>query len=64
MTQDKDYLTRQVCDLTNKLAYSEERLQRQTAELDDMKRAREELFEKYVSSRYQLILFGHERGSL
>ena len=51
MTQDKDYLTRQVCDLTNKLAYSEERLQRQTAELDDMKRAREELFEKYVSSR-------------
>lgn len=52
MTQDKDYLTRQVCELTNKLAYAEERLQRQTTELDDVKKGREELFEKYVSSRF------------
>jgi len=51
INQDKDYLTRQVCELTNKLAYSEERLQRLTAEVDEVKRAREELFEKYVSSR-------------
>ncbi|XP_067948432.1 progesterone-induced-blocking factor 1-like isoform X2 [Watersipora subatra] len=52
-TQDKEYLTRQVCDMTNKLAHAEERMTRQIAEIDEIKTSREQLFEKYVSSRDQ-----------
>ncbi|CAC5423073.1 PIBF1 [Mytilus coruscus] len=53
LKQDKDYLTKQVSDLTNRCTYAEEKLQQINAQLDDAKRSREEMYEKYVSSRDQ-----------
>ncbi|XP_055893566.1 progesterone-induced-blocking factor 1-like [Biomphalaria glabrata] len=53
LRQDKDYLTRQHSDINNKLAYSEEKLQQLNRQLEDAKLAREEMYEKYVSSRDQ-----------
>jgi progesterone-induced-blocking factor 1 len=51
LKQDKDYLTKQVSDQTNRCTYAEEKLQSISAQLDDAKRSREEMYEKYVSSR-------------
>lgn len=53
LKQDKDYLTKQVSDQTNRCTYAEEKLQQVNAQLDDAKRSREEMYEKYVSSRDQ-----------
>eukprot|EP00058_Branchiostoma_floridae_P026016 XP_002611506.1 hypothetical protein BRAFLDRAFT_117194 [Branchiostoma floridae] len=51
LRQDKDYLTKQSNDLGSKMTFNEERLQQLTVQLDDAKRAREEMYEKYVASR-------------
>ncbi|KAI8510465.1 Progesterone-induced-blocking factor 1 [Branchiostoma belcheri] len=51
LRQDKDYLTKQTNDLGSKMTFNEERLQQLTVQLDDAKRAREEMYEKYVASR-------------
>lgn len=51
LKQDKEYLTKQVSDLTNRCTYAEEKVQQSGHELEDAKRAREEMYEKYVSSR-------------
>ncbi|XP_038055854.1 progesterone-induced-blocking factor 1-like [Patiria miniata] len=51
LRQDKDYLHRQLNDLTGKHDHSESRLRDTTADLENAKRAREELYEKYVESR-------------
>ena len=37
---------------TNKLAYAEERLLSSQADLDNAKTSREDLYDKYVESRY------------
>jgi progesterone-induced-blocking factor 1 len=55
LKQDKEYLTKQVSDLTNRCTYAEEKTQQSGHELEDAKRAREEMYEKYVSSRYAEI---------
>ena len=51
LKQDKEYLTRQVADLANRAAFSEEKIQQLNLQLDDAKRSREEMYDKYVSSR-------------
>lgn len=51
LRQDKDYLNRQVTDLTHRTAFCEEKLQQVNMQLDDAKKAREEMYEKYVESR-------------
>ena len=51
MRQDKDYLHRQMSDLSLKYNHVEERLQQTNTDLENMKRAREDLYEKYVESR-------------
>ncbi|XP_066286354.1 progesterone-induced-blocking factor 1-like [Branchiostoma lanceolatum] len=51
LRQDKDYLSKQTNDLGSKMTFNEERLQQLTVQLDDAKRAREEMYEKYVASR-------------
>lgn len=52
LKQDKEYLTRQVSDLNNKLTFNEERQQQLSRQVDDAKLSREEMYEKYVASRY------------
>ncbi|XP_050416944.1 progesterone-induced-blocking factor 1 [Patella vulgata] len=49
--QDKDYLSRQICDVSNKSSYTEEKLEQLNRQLEDAKRAREEMYDKYVTSR-------------
>ncbi|KAJ8028167.1 Progesterone-induced-blocking factor 1 [Holothuria leucospilota] len=51
LRQDKEYLQRQLNDLMSKYQHSEEKLQGTTTDLENAKRAREELYEKYVESR-------------
>ncbi|PIK46344.1 putative progesterone-induced-blocking factor 1 isoform X1 [Apostichopus japonicus] len=51
LVQDKDYLQRQLRDVTSKYQHCEEKLQSLTSDLENAKRSREELYEKYVESR-------------
>jgi len=51
LKQDKGYLTRQCADAGNRQQFAEEKLVQLNLQLDDAKRAREEMYEKYVSSR-------------
>eukprot|EP00057_Strongylocentrotus_purpuratus_P033656 XP_792266.3 PREDICTED: progesterone-induced-blocking factor 1 isoform X1 [Strongylocentrotus purpuratus] len=51
LTQDNGYFSKQSSDVSNKLAYAEERLLTVQADLDHAKRSREELYEKYIESR-------------
>ncbi|KAH3824440.1 hypothetical protein DPMN_126276 [Dreissena polymorpha] len=53
LKQDKDYLTRQTADIANRLQFSEEKMAQFNIQLDDAKRSREEMYEKYVTSREQ-----------
>ncbi|KAK3100601.1 hypothetical protein FSP39_022354 [Pinctada imbricata] len=53
LKQDKDYLSKQVSDLNNRCTYAEEKVMSVNIEIEDAKRAREEMYEKYVSSRDQ-----------
>lgn len=57
LKQDKDFLTKQTSDLSNKLSYAEERLRQSNEQLDRAKMSREELYEKYVASRYMIGSF-------
>lgn len=52
LRQDKDYLTRQANDNQQKYFLAEEKLVRLENSLDELKRAKEELYEKYISSRF------------
>ena len=59
LQQDKDFFSRQVTDLHNKLLYTEERAVQSAEQLEKAKQAREELYDKYVASKlesYHLIL--------
>lgn len=52
LRQDKDYLSRQANDNQQKYFLAEEKLVRLENSLDELKRAKEELYEKYISSRF------------
>ncbi|XP_014422439.2 progesterone-induced-blocking factor 1 isoform X2 [Camelus ferus] len=49
--EDKEYLNRQNMELSVRFAHEEDRLERLHAQLEETKKAREEMYEKYVTSR-------------
>ena len=51
LTQDKDYLARQLAEQGGKASHAEERLLQINDQLERAKQAREELYDKYVASR-------------
>uniref|UniRef100_A0A8C4UGN8 Progesterone immunomodulatory binding factor 1 n=1 Tax=Falco tinnunculus TaxID=100819 RepID=A0A8C4UGN8_FALTI len=51
LQKDKDYLNHQNMELSVRRAHEEDRLERLQIQLEDTKRAREEMYEKYVASR-------------
>lgn len=51
LQKDKDYLNRQNMELSVRCAHEEDRLERLHIQLEDAKKAREEMYEKYVTSR-------------
>nr|XP_019593735.1 PREDICTED: progesterone-induced-blocking factor 1 isoform X1 [Rhinolophus sinicus] len=51
LQKDKEYLNRQNMELSVRCAHEEDRLERLQAQLEETKRAREEMYEKYVTSR-------------
>ncbi|NXP77412.1 PIBF1 factor, partial [Ramphastos sulfuratus] len=51
LQKDKDYLNRQNTELSVRCAHEEDRLERLQIQLEDAKKAREEMYEKYVASR-------------
>ncbi|KAK3597678.1 hypothetical protein CHS0354_040054 [Potamilus streckersoni] len=53
LKQDKDYLSKQVSEMSNKVTFTEEKLSQANMQLEDAKRAREDMYEKYVTSREQ-----------
>lgn len=56
LKQDKEYLTKQVSDLSNRITFAQEKSQQSILGLEDAKRSREEMYEKYVGSRYSTCL--------
>ncbi|NXO35468.1 PIBF1 factor, partial [Locustella ochotensis] len=59
LQKDKDYLNRQNMELSVRCAHEEDRLERLQNQLEDAKKAREEMYEKYVASR-QVIVYLHK----
>lgn len=51
LQQDKEFLSRQSMELGIRCTHEENRLERLHTQLEEIKRAREELYEKYVTSR-------------
>ncbi|XP_059935809.1 progesterone-induced-blocking factor 1 isoform X2 [Mesoplodon densirostris] len=51
LQKDKDYLNRQNMELSVRCAHEEDRLERLQTQLEETKKAREEMYEKYVTSR-------------
>ncbi|XP_049634871.1 progesterone-induced-blocking factor 1 [Suncus etruscus] len=51
LQKDKDYLNRQNMELSIRCTHEENRLERLQTQLEDIKKAREEMYEKYVASR-------------
>ncbi|XP_078204441.1 progesterone-induced-blocking factor 1 isoform X5 [Callithrix jacchus] len=51
LQKDKEYLNRQNMELSVRCAHEEDRLERLQAQLEETKKAREEMYEKYVTSR-------------
>ncbi|CAL1577649.1 unnamed protein product [Knipowitschia caucasica] len=51
LQKDKEYLHRQNMELSVRCAHEEDRLERLQVQLEDSKKAREEAYEKYVTSR-------------
>lgn len=51
LQKDKEYLNRQNMELSVRCAHEEDRLERLQVQLEETKRAREEMYEKYVTSR-------------
>ncbi|CAF0913714.1 unnamed protein product [Didymodactylos carnosus] len=51
LRQDKEYLTRQLNDIQNKYYSAEEKISTLETQVDDVKRAKETLYEKYISAR-------------
>ncbi|NXW74687.1 PIBF1 factor, partial [Hirundo rustica] len=59
LQKDKDYLNRQNMELSVRCAHEEDRLERLQIQLEDAKKAREEMYEKYVASR-QVLVYHHK----
>ncbi|NWV28403.1 PIBF1 factor, partial [Origma solitaria] len=59
LQKDKDYLNRQNMELSVRCAHEEDRLERLQIQLEDAKKAREEMYEKYVASR-QVIMYHYK----
>ncbi|NWH32194.1 PIBF1 factor, partial [Chloropsis hardwickii] len=59
LQKDKDYLNRQNMELSVRCAHEEDRLERLQTQLEDAKKAREEMYEKYVASR-QVIVYHYK----
>ena len=57
LQKDKEYLNRQNMELSVCCAHEEDRLERLQVQLEESKKAREDMYEKYVSSRQELFLF-------
>lgn len=51
LTNDKDFYSKQVCQLETKLRYADDRIVQLNDQLEKTKQAREELFTEYVASR-------------
>ncbi|OXB79852.1 UNVERIFIED_CONTAM: hypothetical protein H355_004813 [Colinus virginianus] len=51
LQKDKEYLNRQNMELSVRCAHEEDRLERLQIQLEDAKKAREEMYEKYIASR-------------
>uniref|UniRef100_A0ABI7W092 Progesterone immunomodulatory binding factor 1 n=1 Tax=Felis catus TaxID=9685 RepID=A0ABI7W092_FELCA len=51
LQKDKEYLSRQNMELSVRCAHEEDRLERLQSQLEETKKAREEMYEKYVTSR-------------
>ncbi|XP_068123950.1 progesterone-induced-blocking factor 1 [Hyperolius riggenbachi] len=51
LQKDKDFLNRQNMELNVRCAHEQDRLERLQSQLEDAKKAREEMYEKYVASR-------------
>ncbi|XP_070336988.1 progesterone-induced-blocking factor 1 isoform X2 [Equus asinus] len=51
LQKDKEYLNRQNMELSVRCAHEEDRLERLQSQLEETKKAREEMYEKYVTSR-------------
>lgn len=51
LRQDKEYLTRQYNDIQQKYYSAEEKISTLEASLDEVKRAKEILYEKHISTR-------------
>ncbi|XP_075805706.1 progesterone-induced-blocking factor 1 isoform X4 [Microtus pennsylvanicus] len=51
LQKDKEYLNRQNMELSVRCAHEEDRLERLQVQLEESKKAREDMYEKYVSSR-------------
>lgn len=52
LRQDKEYLTRQSNDIQQKYYSAEEKIATLESSLDETKRAKELLYEKHISTRY------------
>ncbi|NXO96673.1 PIBF1 factor, partial [Certhia brachydactyla] len=59
LQKDKEYLNRQSMELSVRCAHEEDRLERLQIQLEDAKKAREEMYEKYVASR-QVIVYHYK----
>ena len=53
LKQDKEYMNRQLQEIRSRCTLAEERLEQSSKQLEETKRAREELYEKYISVREQ-----------
>ncbi|XP_030056476.1 progesterone-induced-blocking factor 1 [Microcaecilia unicolor] len=53
LQKDKEYLSRQNMELNVRCAHEEDRLERFQVQLEEAKKAREDMYEKYVTSRDQ-----------
>ena len=51
LKQDKEYLTMQLHELKPKHTYLEQKFEETAKQLDDVRSAREDLYEKYIHSR-------------
>lgn len=51
LKQDKEYLNKQVHELSTRCTMAEDHLHHMTKELSAAKQAREELYEKYITTR-------------
>jgi len=51
LTKDKDFFSKQLCQVEIKLRYADDRVVQLNDQLEKTKQAREELFSEYVASR-------------